>query len=90
MGDDALAHRLGIGDEVLSFRRSPDHRRHKIDESLPEFQITSGRSSLKHRLELPGLGPFFVVDAMTGQRAYQLARLALRSQGRVDLPDRSG
>jgi hypothetical protein len=86
----SLTHRLGIGDEVLPLRGAPDHRRHKINEGLPESSITGSRSRLEHRLELPGFGPLFVVDAMTGQRTHQLARFAFRPESRIHLPDRSG
>ena len=77
MGHDALAHRLGIGDEVLPFRGPPNHRCQKINEGLPEFKITGSWSGLEHGLKLPGLGPFFVVSAVAGERTHELAGFAL-------------
>src|SRR5829696_9683665 len=81
VGNHALAHGLSVGDEVVPLRRAPDHRRDHLHEILTELTIASTGPRLEHGLELPGLGPLLVVDAMARQGSGQLAGLALRPKG---------
>src|SRR5918993_1592641 len=90
VGNHALAHGLSVGDEVLPLRRAPNHRRNHLDEILTEFTVAGTGPRLEHRLELPGLGPLLVVDAMARQGSDQLACLALRPKRGVHLPDGPG
>ena len=86
--DDAPAHRLHLGNEVLPFARRPHHRHQRIDVLLAELSVTDRGPRLHQRLELPRLGPALVVGDMGVQSAHQLAVFALGAQRRVHFEER--
>lgn len=59
--DDAAAHLLHVGNEVLAVRGLPDERRDGLDVLRAELGVAGHRPGLEQRLELPGLGPALVV-----------------------------
>ena len=85
---DALAHPLHAVDEVLARRARPDLRLHGAHVRLAERGIPRDRARLQQRLELPALGPAVVVRQVRVERAHERALLALRTEVRVDLPQR--
>ncbi len=86
---DPAAHRLDLGDEPLALGRRPHRGRDALDVLPADLGVPRDRTSLEQRLELPGVGPAFVVALVAGQRADQRAGLALRAQRRVHRPDRA-
>ncbi len=83
------AHRLDILDEVLPSGGLPHQLTRGLDVTLSQFLITRGRARLEQCLELPGLRPALVVAQVTVECAHQRPRLALGSQPRIHLPQRS-
>ena len=88
--DDAPAHRLHLGNEVLALARRPHHRHQRLDVLLAELGVAGRGPCLHQRLELPRLGPALVVGDMGVQRAHQLALFALGAQRRVHFEERVG
>lgn len=59
--DDAAAHLLDVGDEVLAFGGLPDQGRYGRDVLGAERLVAGDGAGLEQGLELPGLGPALVV-----------------------------
>ncbi len=64
--NDPAAHGLDFLDEMLALRRPPDHRGERVDVGAAEGQVTGHRPGLEQGLELPRLGPAFVVGDVAG------------------------
>ena len=87
---DPAAHRLHVGDEILTLAGGPDHRHQRVHVLPAQFGVPDGRPGLQQRLELPGLGPLLVVGDMGIQGSHQRPGLALRAQCGVDFEKRLG
>ncbi len=85
--DDAAAHLLDVGDEVLAFGRLPDQGRYGVDVVGAEGFVAGDGAGLQERLELPGLGPALVVGQVGGEGADEGAVAALGAEVGVDGPD---
>ena len=83
---DAAPHRLDVLDEVLAARRLPDEGGDLLLVAQPDLAITGGDPGLEQGLELPRLGPAFVVGLVALDRAHERAVLALGTQGGVHGP----
>jgi hypothetical protein len=83
------SHRLDIADEAVALGDLPDHRLDQRQELAPESQVAGDRPGLEQGLELPGLGPALVVDAVAGEGPDQRPGLAFRAEVGVDRPDRA-
>ncbi len=85
--DDAAAHLLDVGDEVLALGGLPDERRYGIDVLGAELLVAGDGAGLEQGLELPGLRPALVVREMGGEGTDEGAVAALGAEVGVDGPD---
>ena len=85
---DALTHRLHRFDEVLARGARPHHRGDPLDVELAQFTVPGHCACLQEGLELPTLGPAFVVREVGVERSHQGAVLALRSEVGIHFPER--
>ena len=85
---DPAAHGLHVFDESRMIDRPPNKRCDSIDIPATKLEIPSRWPGLEQRLELPGLRPALVIADMRLNRPNERPLLTLRSQSRVDLPDR--
>ena len=76
-GFDAASHLLHLGHEVGPLGRLPHHRFDRGDVIVGELHVAGHRPGLEQRLELPGLGPPFVVGHMRFQGSGQRSGLPL-------------
>ena len=85
--DHPAAHRLDIVDEALPPAGVPHHRVQRIEIGVPESPVAGHGAGLEQRLELPGVGPPFVVRDVGFEGAHKGTVLALRPEGRVNLEE---
>ncbi len=85
--DDAAAHLLHVGNEVVALGGLPDEGFEGGDVRLAELDVAGHRLGLEQGLELPGLGPALVVGEVAGEGADQGAVPALGAEVGVDGPD---
>lgn len=85
--DDAAAHLLDVGDEVLAFGGLPDQRAYGGDVLGAQGLVAGHGAGLEEGLELPGLGPALVVGQVGGEGADEGAVAAFGAEVGVDGPD---
>ncbi len=85
--DDAAAHLLHVGDEVLPVGGLPDQRGDRVHVLCAQLRVAGHRARLEQGLELPGLGPALVVGEVGAEGAHERSVAALGAQVGVDLPD---
>ena len=85
---DPTAHRLHLGDEILTLTGVPDHRHQGVGIGPAEFGVAHRGPGLEQGLEFPRLGPPLVVGDVRVQGADQRTRFALRTKGGVNFEER--